>query len=92
MTTLNLTYGFLSTYSQTIFVRQVFNRTQWELQYSPIIYHSTRSLVIPPNAALPPNASNIVSLRQGMFYLAHQVSTTGFTSVNTEPMAQWLSI
>lgn len=35
----NLKYGFLSTYNQTIFLRQVVVDQSWTLEYSPVVYH-----------------------------------------------------
>ncbi|KAJ5580254.1 uncharacterized protein N7459_006239 [Penicillium hispanicum] len=49
MKKLKCKYGFLSTYDQTIFLRQHYARGQWEVHYSPVIFAST-SLVNPTGA------------------------------------------
>jgi hypothetical protein len=40
--------GFVSTYEETIFLRQELVTDNWELQYSPVIGHSTSATVITP--------------------------------------------
>lgn len=54
----NLKYGFMSNYNETIFLRQGFVGGQWELQYSPIIKHSTAATI-----GFPANFAGCVSLR-----------------------------
>lgn len=36
-----MTYGVISTYNETIFLRQIHDGT-WVLEYSPVIHHSTK--------------------------------------------------
>lgn len=42
MLELDLKYGFLTTYNQTIFLRKVDIGRAWGLEYSPVIYHDSR--------------------------------------------------
>lgn len=37
---LKVKYGFLTTYDETIFLRQVLINGRWTLEYSPVIQHS----------------------------------------------------
>jgi hypothetical protein len=62
MLDLNLKYGFLTTYEQTIFLRKVDAGRQWVLQYSPVISHKTRGSLI----------GGEVSLSQSLYHVALQ--------------------
>lgn len=58
MEDLDLKFGFLSTYNETLFLRQVlFGRTKG-LEFSPLIYHDDM------------HTGQDVTLRQGMMHLA----------------------
>jgi hypothetical protein len=85
MRDLSLKYGFLSTYEQTIFVRQELVNGQWELQYSPSIRHSTSATSV----ALPANFTRSVSLRQSFWHLA-TLAQAGHVATNPLPSAQWV--
>ncbi|KAB8224948.1 hypothetical protein BDV33DRAFT_199232 [Aspergillus novoparasiticus] len=60
MKDLNLKYGFMATYNETVFLRQEKDGVtgKWELQYSPVIMHSTSG------------TSKTASLRQCIWYMA----------------------
>lgn len=67
MQELKIQYGFISTYKETLFLRQVFSNGGWRLQYSPIIKNETVG-----HAAAPQGWMNSGSLRQCMFYLSQE--------------------
>jgi hypothetical protein len=64
-------YGFLSTYEQTIFLRQVVdNNGVWRIEYSPVVLSSTaydRLMTVTP----------VVSARQCFFYVSLNARNQG---------------
>lgn len=56
---LDLKYGFLTTYEQTIFLRKVNVGSDWVLEYSPIIQHNHRGSA----------SGRTVSLRQCLYHV-----------------------
>ncbi|OXV07058.1 hypothetical protein Egran_05177 [Elaphomyces granulatus] len=79
----SLKYGFVSTYEETIFLRQELVAGNWGLQYSPVIGHSTSATVI-----TPANFSGTVSLRQCFWHLS-ALARAGHVAMNTLPEAKW---
>lgn len=73
MQDLGCMYGFLSTYEETIFLRQVVdNNGVWRVEYSPVVLSSTtydRLTTTPP----------VVSVRQCFFYM-------GLNALNQGPV------
>ncbi|GKZ37058.1 hypothetical protein AbraIFM66950_008448 [Aspergillus brasiliensis] len=67
MKDLDLRYGLMSTYNETIFLRQVQNTATrlWELQYSPVIHHSTSADLV----------SGTPSLRQCIWHVARALDS-----------------
>lgn len=80
---ISLKYGFLSAYEETIFLCQELVAGNWELQYSPVIGHSTSATII-----TPANFSGTVSLRQCFWHLL-ALARGGHVVMNTLPEAQW---
>lgn len=60
MKELDIKYGFLTNYNQTVFVRQVLLSDGMGLEYSPVIYH---------NETYDASGGKI-SMRQAFFYIA----------------------
>lgn len=81
MKDLDLKYGFMSTYNETFFVRQEQDTITgiWELQYSPVIKHSTSADL----------RSNIPSLRQCIWYVARCAEAMPYVQNNT-PSQRWV--
>lgn len=78
MQRLGCMYGFLSNYTETIFLRQVIdNQGVWRIEYSPVIESST---TYDRGATNPP----IVSTRQCFFYVGCEALRQG-PVVNTSP-------
>ncbi|CEJ55195.1 hypothetical protein PMG11_01464 [Penicillium brasilianum] len=85
MQSLNCMYGFLSTYDETIFLRQELINGVWQVSYSPVIKGST--------SYVPSNATNVlgspvVSVKQCFLYLASLAVQQGPVFNNT-PQSQW---
>jgi hypothetical protein len=74
----------MSTFNQTIFVKQENIAGLWQLQYSLVIYHTTSAIT-----SLPANFANTVSSRQCMWFLA-ELSQAGHIAQNALPMNQWV--
>jgi hypothetical protein len=72
-----LKYAFLSTYTQTIYLKQEFRQGQWTLYHSSVIDHNAQRST--PGAHIDGN----VSLRQCMWYLMHLAETTHLVQNNT---------
>ncbi|KAK1139206.1 hypothetical protein N8T08_001201 [Aspergillus melleus] len=78
MKDLNLTYGALSTYKQTIFLRQYHDpNLGWQLQYSPMVRHSSSA------------SPGVMSVRQCIWYLAQEVLVSHQAN-NPTPKSQWV--
>lgn len=60
MNDLGLKYGFLTTYEDTVFLRQVIHNRLGVLEYSPVIHHSNTFS----------EADGTVTLRQCSFHVA----------------------
>ena len=69
----------MSTYDETIFLRQIFANGEWRLQYSPVV---RREALGRPTAASNPNTS--VSVREGIFYMG-LMSRQGHEADNATP-------
>lgn len=68
MQDLGCMYGFLSTYEETIFLRQVIdNNGVWRIEYSPVILSST-------TYDRPETQPPIVSVKQCFFYVGINAS------------------
>lgn len=79
-------YGFLSTYDETIFLRQQEVNGEWEIEYSAVI-HASNSYV----RSIPTDLLNspIVSVKQCFLYVACLASGQGPVFNNT-PKPQWV--
>lgn len=80
-------FGFLSTYNQTIFLRQIqLPSGNWHVEYSPVIYSSDAYV---PSHTQGNSTVSSVSMRQCMFYVATIASVQGPVH-NQTPPAQWV--
>lgn len=66
---LKVKYGWMSTYEDTVLLRQVKAEGIWYLEYSPVVKYTT--------SYLPSNNSGIPSLRQCFFHLASVAKSQG---------------
>ncbi|KAE8330048.1 hypothetical protein BDV39DRAFT_191005 [Aspergillus sergii] len=80
----NLRYGFLSTYEQTVFFRQIVSNGRWVLQYSEPIKGSTKY-----EEVLDGNYENRVTVRECFLHLI-RLAETHHVGGNTLPMTQWV--
>ncbi|KAB8207799.1 hypothetical protein BDV34DRAFT_223003 [Aspergillus parasiticus] len=80
----DLRYGFLSTYNETIFFRQVVSNNVWVLQHSVPIQGNTAK-----QDGLNGNYNGRVSVRECFLYLM-LLANAQHTAGNTLPMAQWV--
>ncbi|KAE8347712.1 hypothetical protein BDV24DRAFT_157187 [Aspergillus arachidicola] len=80
----NMRYGFLTTYEQTVFFRQVVSNGRWVLQYSDVIKGGTVR-----KEALNGNYQDRVTVRECFMYLM-LLANVHHTAVNPLPMAQWV--
>lgn len=75
-------FGFVSTYNETIFLRQSqLPSGQWHVEYSPVIYST--------DMYEPSGSGPSASMRQCMFYVATLASGQGPVN-NQTPAAQWV--
>lgn len=73
-----MTYGVISTYNETIFLRQVHDGT-WVLEYSPVIHHSTKTAARPISNDRP--FANAFGTLGSLHYQVHTgASTDGLRS------------
>lgn len=81
-------FGFVSTYNETIFLRQTqLASGQWHVEYSPVIYSTD---VYEPSSSQGHGSGPSVSMRQCMFYVATLASGQGPVN-NQTPAAQWVA-
>jgi hypothetical protein len=78
-----LRYAFISTYNQTIFLRQEHRQGQWTLDHSRVIYSNARRATL----TAPINGS--ISVRQCMWYMMH-LAQAGYAAGNNTPMNRWV--
>ncbi|KAJ5116639.1 hypothetical protein N7456_000987 [Penicillium angulare] len=64
MNEFSLKYGIISTYEETVFLRQTVARGRWCLDYSPVVYHGNQYR---DNG---PRRSPTISTRQGFMHIA----------------------
>lgn len=84
---LQCAFGFISTYDETVFLRQVqLASGQWSVEYSPVIYSTD---VYEPSGSQGPGSGLSVSMKQCMFYVAMLASAQGPVN-NQTPAAQWV--
>jgi hypothetical protein len=86
MNDLNCTYGFMSNYSETIFLRQQFIEGKWVVDYSPVIQASTSYVKTDLGDLL---ATPVVSLRQCFLAVAALAQAQGPVD-NTTPKSEWV--
>lgn len=80
-------FGFVSTYNETIFLRQTqLASGQWHIEYSPVIYSTD---AYEPSSSQGHGSGPFVSMRQCMFYVASLASGQGPVN-NQTPAAQWV--
>ncbi|KAK2861451.1 hypothetical protein FQN49_004181 [Arthroderma sp. PD_2] len=79
----SMTYGFLTTYDHTIFLMQ----KKPDSKSHPILYYS-RPI---PHDASTNNNKDVVSVRQCLYYLLYATRASGFETVNTCPLNEWVS-
>ncbi|KAI2730069.1 hypothetical protein CBS147332_1921 [Penicillium roqueforti] len=80
-------FGFVSTYDETIFLRQVqLASGQWIVEYSPVIYSTD---AYQPSGSQGYGSGLSVSMRQCMFYVAMLASAQGPVN-NQTSVAQWV--
>lgn len=75
----NVSYAFLSTYNETMFLRKVDDQGVWTLEYSPVVMHDDE---------YDPQRGTI-STRQGLFYLALQGQSGPAFDTNVPGNQQW---
>ncbi|OKO95184.1 hypothetical protein PENSUB_11263 [Penicillium subrubescens] len=85
MQSLNCMYGFLSTYDETIFLRQELINGVWEVSYSPVIQGSTRYVPSKPTNVV---SSPVVSVKQCFLYVAGLAVHQGPVA-NITPKSEW---
>ncbi len=102
-----LKYGFLTTYNETIFLKQELGQAQEQQQHRrghqqqevaqpwilwySSVIHHSTSSVVPTDT--PPTYRNRVSVRECMFFLL-SITSGGpeyFTASNNMPMKDWVS-
>lgn len=81
MLELDVKFGWLSTYHQSIFLRQTYVNNAWGIEYSPIIYATTRYT--------PTDGNADVSAKQCYFFLASLANAHGPVG-NSTPTSQWI--
>ncbi|KOS42674.1 hypothetical protein ACN38_g6420 [Penicillium nordicum] len=81
MLDLQLRYGFMSNYDDTVFLRQVFKNGEWVVEYSPVVEASFDGSDTMGNE--PP------SLRQCFAYLSSLASVQPFVD-NSTPRDNWI--
>jgi hypothetical protein len=81
MLELDVMFGWLSTYQQTIFLRQTYVNNAWGIEYSPIIEPTTR--YTPTDGNAPPSA------KQCYFFLSGLANAHGPVG-NSTPRTQWI--
>ncbi|KAJ6142284.1 hypothetical protein N7497_011383 [Penicillium chrysogenum] len=83
-------FGFVSTYEQTIHLRQVqLPNGQWVVEYSPVIYSTDAH----ESAGSQGHGSGLsVSQRQCMFYVAMLASAQGSVNNQTHQLNGWLRL
>lgn len=86
MKDLKCKYGFMSNYSETIFLRQEFVEGKWVIDYSPVIRAST-SYTKTDLSDL--SATPVVSLRQCFFAVA-ALAQAEVPVYNTTPDSRWI--
>lgn len=74
MMDLRCKYGFISTYNETIFLRQEYINGEWVIDYSPVIEGSTSYVKSDPANILEPP---FVSAKQCFLYMARIASIDG---------------
>ncbi|KAB8265814.1 hypothetical protein BDV32DRAFT_144337 [Aspergillus pseudonomiae] len=80
----NMRYGFLTTYEETIFFRQILSNGSWGLQYSKPIKSSTAAQEAPTG-----DYEDRVSVRECFLHLI-QLADTNHIAGSPLPMAQWV--
>ncbi|KAH8805001.1 hypothetical protein F5884DRAFT_754579 [Xylogone sp. PMI_703] len=86
-------YGFLSTYDETVFLKQDIdpqNPGGYALFYSDIILHSTSSEEVPGPNPQPEDFRNTVSLRECMLYIGREIQNGNWPLANTMTINQWI--
>lgn len=86
MKDLGCKYGFMSNYSETIFLRQELVEDRWVIDYSPVIRASTSYTKTDLGNLW---ATPVVSLRQCFFAVAALAQAQELVH-NTTPMSQWV--
>jgi len=84
MLDLRMKYAFLSTYEETVFLKQEHVNGRWEIHHTDVIYHSSH--YIPPSSLVP---EGVVSLRQCFFYIG-TLALAGPGADNRLPSIQWV--
>lgn len=87
-----ITYGFLTTYKQTIFLKQTPHPKRagrWVLWYSPVITHDTESKHIEGDLDDIQSYRRKVSLRECLLYLTKNASSGDYESDNQMRPEQW---
>jgi hypothetical protein len=86
MQALGCEYGFISTYTHTIFLRQFQSPSgDWEVWYSPPIFSSSYYLPTVPNSQGAHLALPHVSMKQCMFYVCTLASAANPVNNQTAP-------
>jgi hypothetical protein len=84
MQDLDCMYGFLSTYAETMFIRQRMINGTWTVEYSPVIHGSTSYV-----RSTSPLGTPIVSAKQCFLYVASLASQQGPVH-NPTPKPLWV--
>lgn len=84
MKDLKCKYGFLSTYEETIFLRQRHDSARWVIDCSPVIFASDAY-----TEWNPVNTSSTVSLRECFFHIATLALPEGEIN-NQQPRSEWV--
>lgn len=87
MMDLRCKYGFISTYNETIFLRQEYVNGEWVIDYSPPIDRSSSHVRSDPANVLE---STVVSVKQCFLYVAKLASAQGPVQNNT-PKFLWIT-
>ncbi|WEW58793.1 hypothetical protein PRK78_004261 [Emydomyces testavorans] len=85
-------YGFLSTYDETIFLKQgphPFRAGEWALWYSDIIFGNQNSMDI--DSTSPADLHGKVSLRECFLYLGNKIAARQDTAHNPTDVSQWVN-
>jgi hypothetical protein len=94
MHTNNVKYGFLTTYNQTVFLKQEphpRNRRRWVLWHSPVIYHDAPSRCIEGDPRNVLSFRNRVSLRECFLFLVRKVCSGDYYTENQMGEEQWFA-